>query len=157
MSDANARTSKEHEQVRRRLLIALERLASASAVVFVAGLAAAWVIRPLPSWVMPVMVASFGVCFGAILLYHVASSSFTEPTKHVHWELETPTSVRNLVRQNWVGPLFVWIVSSVVAIAGVRDSLHLSIAIAVVGGLLIGSTVTWVLVLLHARGWIRDE
>ena len=157
LGEASASDVSQHEFVRARLLFLCEALARGAVVVFMAGWVAAFLIHPLPRWLLPTMVTAFGVAAGAILLYNVATLSFTEPIENTHWELETPTTVRNLVRQNRVGPLFLWIVFSVVAIAVVRDQLRLSTVTAVPLGLLIGAALSWVFVFLYARGWIRDE
>lgn len=135
-----------------------EMLGEGAVVVFMAGWVAAVLIHPSPGWLLPAMLAALGVGMGSILLYHVVNRTFTQPVvESAQWEIETPTTVRNLVRQNWVGPLFVWLGFSVFAIAGVRDQLHLSAVIAVPAGLVIGTTLSWVFVFLHARGWVRDE
>jgi len=51
-----------------------------------------------------------GVGFASVLLYHLVNHVIGDPIEEEHWELEPPTSVSNLARQNRVGPLFVWIV-----------------------------------------------
>jgi len=85
------------------------------------------------------------------------NQSFSEPIEDIHWEIETPTTLGNLIRQNWVGPLFIWIVFDVVAIVVLRDQLGLQSFAAVPLGLAIGTAVCWVFMFAHARGWIHDE
>jgi len=51
------------------------------------------------------------------------NQSFSEPIEDIHWEIETPTTLGNLIRQNWVGPLFIWIVFDGVAIGVLRDQI----------------------------------
>jgi sensor c-di-GMP phosphodiesterase-like protein len=143
------------ECVRRLVLISCKVLSGAGVLVFMAGWAAAWFVHPPPDWLVPAMVIGIGIGMASSLLYHVANHSFTEPIERIDWEIETPTTVRNLVRQNPTGPAFILIALSVVAIALARARLRLSTAIPV--GLLIGTVLSWVFVFLHARGWIKDE
>lgn len=145
------------ERVRLCLLITFKWLSVGAVVVFTAGWVAAFLIHPSPHWLFPAMVAVSGLGFGSTLLYHVANRSFTEPIESTHSAIETPTTVRSLVRQNWIGPAFLWIVFSVVAIAILRDQVHLSTATALPAGLLIGTALSLGFVFLHARGWVGDE
>jgi hypothetical protein len=47
----------------------LPRLATAAVMVFIFGFVLTWLVHPLPHWVIPLMVAAFGVAFGSSLLY----------------------------------------------------------------------------------------
>jgi hypothetical protein len=153
--DDGASDVREHGIVRRLVLISCKALSGGGILVFMAGWAAAWFVHPLPDWLVPAMVGAFGLGMASSLLYHVANRSFTEPIERIDWEIETPTTVRNLVRQNPTGPALIWIASSVVAIALAREHLRPLVAIPV--GLLIGTVLSCVFVFLHARGWIKDE
>jgi hypothetical protein len=47
----------------------LSRLATAAVMVFIFGFVLTWLVHPLPHWVIPLMLAAFGVAFGSSLLY----------------------------------------------------------------------------------------
>jgi hypothetical protein len=145
----------DHERVRALLLLVLKSLSVGAFIAFIAGWVVGFLIHPSPHWLFSVMFAVGGVGMASALLYHVANQSFTDPIEDVHWEIETPTTVGNLLRQNWAGPLFLWIAFSVVSFAILRD--HFRTAAAVPLGLIVGTAVCWAFIFAHARGWVRDE
>lgn len=65
----------------------------------------------------------------------------------------------NLLRQNPVGPCFVWIALVVVSYASLhaKNTLHLRILAAVPFALIIGTIVWWLLMFAYAKGWVSDE
>jgi len=84
---------------------------------------------------------------------------FGDSIEAAHWELETPTSVSNLIKQNLVGPFFVWLVLVVVSFESLhaKNTLHLQSVTALPLGLVIGTAVWWLLMSAYAKGWVRDE
>lgn len=127
-------------------------------VAFMAGWVAAFFVHPWPHRLGPAMSAVAGVAMASALLYHVANRSFAEPIEQpVHREIETPTTVSNLVRWNWIGPLFAWIVFNLGSFAILSDQLHLRTVATVVVSLVVGTGLCWLFVFAHARGWIHDE
>jgi hypothetical protein len=75
------------------------------------------------------------------------------------WQLETPTTVRELLRQNPIGPAF-WLVGMCFfTICGFAapNTLHLPIVVAIPLGLVGGTVVWWLFMFAFAKGWIEDE
>jgi ABC-type nickel/cobalt efflux system permease component RcnA len=69
-----------------------------------------------------------------------------------------PVGVGNPIKQNRVGPFFVWIVFVVVAYAllHAKNTLHLRIVTAVPLTLIIGTACWWLVMFAYARGWVSD-
>src|SRR5215831_9090138 len=96
--------------VRARLLLVFKWLGTAAFVAFMASWVIGVLVTPSPKWVWGGSTVAVGVGFASVLLYHLVNHVIGDPIEEEHWELEPPTSVSNLARQNRVGPLFVWIV-----------------------------------------------
>ncbi len=118
-----------------------------------------FVVHPSPRWLVPATIVIFGVGFASALLYHLVNHLFGDPVEAADWELETPTSASNLLKQNPVGPFFVWIVFVVASFASLhaKNTLHLQSVTALPLGLIIGTAVWWLLMVAYAKGWVRDE
>jgi hypothetical protein len=117
------------------------------------------VVTPSPKWTWPVGTVMFGVGFASALLYQLVNHLVGDPIEEPRWELETPTSVGNLLKQNPVGPLFVWIVF-VVGTFGylhAKNTQHLRTITAIPLALIIGTTVWSLLIFAFAKGCVRDE
>jgi hypothetical protein len=146
--------------VKARLLLVLKWLGGAAFVAFMAGWVIGFVVQPLPKWLIPAQIVAFGVGFASAVLYHLVTHLFGEPIEDApHWELETPTSVSTLLKQNPGGALVVWIVFVVVSYASLHapNTLHLRSITAAVLALIIGTAAWWLLMFLFAKGWVRDE
>jgi len=144
--------------VRARLLLVSKALSFGVLALFMAAWAAGVLLNPAPHWLFIAMFALSPIGMASILLYNVANRSFTDPIERpVHRELETPTTVSNLIRWNWVGPLLAWISINVASFAILHDQLHLPTVATLVLSLIVGTGICWIFVLAHARGWIHDE
>jgi hypothetical protein len=145
--------------VKARLLLVCKWLGTAAFVAFMASWVIGVLVTPSPKWVNAGSLVAIGVGFASILLYHLVNHLVGDPIEEEHWELETPTSVSNLVRQNRVGPLFVWIVLVVTSYAALhaKNTLHLRTLAAAPLALLIGTTCCWLLMFAFAKGWVHDE
>jgi hypothetical protein len=141
------------------LLPVLKLLSSGAMVAFMACWVTAFVVRPWPNWLIPASVVMFGFGFVSTLLYHVVNHGLGDSVEAAHRELEAPTSVSNLIKQNPVGPFFVWIVFVVVSFGSLhaKNTLHLQSVTALPLGLIIGTAVWWLLMSAYAKGWVRDE
>jgi hypothetical protein len=75
------------------------------------------------------------------------------------WELETPTTVRELLRQNPIGAVFAFLVVCALAIGlfAAENTFHLRGAVAIPLGLPLGAAAWWLLMYGFAKGWIHDE
>jgi len=106
-----------------------------------------------------VQLVAAGVSFASTLLYHLVNHLVGDPVEENHWELKTPTSVSDLLKQNPVGPLFVWIVFVVTsyAVHHAKNTLHFRSVTAALLAVFIGTIVWWVLMFAYAKGWVRDE
>ena len=83
-------------------------------------------------------------------------SDWNKAMREKDWQLETPTSVRTLVRQNPVGALFWLLVLCVFGLAFAVGS-HLPNVLAVPLGIVGAAAIWWLLMLGFAKGWIHDE
>lgn len=80
-------------------------------------------------------------------------AAFRDP----QWQLETPTTVGSLLRQNPVGPALWLAFLCGFATVVVASQLRLHAAIEVPLGLAAGAAVWWTVMLGFAKGWIADE
>jgi len=118
-----------------------------------------FVVTPWPKWLMPAGFVIGVVGFASALLYQLVNHLVGDPIDEPHWELDTPTSVRSLIKQNPVGPLFAWIffVSVSFGYFHAKNTQHLRSITALPLALIIGTVVWWLLMFAFAKGWVHDE
>ena len=82
-------------------------------------------------------------------------SSWRDPD----WELQTPTTVSDLLHQNPFGARFAFVVISALATVIVGDVLadELGVYLALPLGFLVGVLAWWALMFGFAKGWVVDE
>jgi hypothetical protein len=76
----------------------LHRLALAAMTVFMVSWLIAWFVHPVPGWVIPVMLASFGTAFGSLALYWLLTGFSPEEQAHedepAHWSSPAENGVQ---------------------------------------------------------------
>jgi hypothetical protein len=145
----------------RPLLLGLKWLSQGAVVAWFACWITAWLVHPWPRWLIPVTLAMPGVFFVSALLYYTLEARFgdaidADPTEAARWELDT---LRGRLKCFSYQYCYLWPCSVVVAYASLHapNTLRLRSFIAAPLGLIIGSSVFWLLMLAYAKGWVDDD
>jgi hypothetical protein len=145
----------------RPLLLGLKWLSRGAVVAWFGCWIIGVLVHPWPKWLIPVTLAMPGVFFVSALLYYGLEARFGDaidanPTEGARWGLDTLRGRLKLLSDLY---WYLWPCSVVVAYASLHapNTLHLRSVIAAPLGLIIGTSVFWLLMLAYAKGWVDDD